>query len=402
MQDEDIAMDHRVVTPDTPAKTKKIEMSGKTWYIPYHEYSGGRVIDWESSLWNSNPSEGVIVISAKDPTRFEGCTLKPFPDQETGVRIGWQTGQFDPTSKQPLLGFFRISSRTVVLNLKNLRDRKLYIFLARNPMVSGSANVSLGSEVNTMFLIDDKEQSAKSQTSNRKLKIKALLYLDEAEDIEIEGLARATGNMQEGEPVSIVRNNLEAYAELSPKVFMDFVESKDKAFKVTIAEAKGLGVLVHSVNKGWMHKMVPLGLTDDSVLEAIKGNIPLFREISKEVDKKRNPDHASEIEVDAPIANDPEKDALKKQNDALMARLEALENGAPAQDPEPALGTAGHVINEPKKNYDIDSMGRNALWTLAAELEYPNDEWAKLKKTDDMQAYMKQKLGQVPKEGMGI
>lgn len=392
------------------------EINGKTWFIPFKEYGVSKVIDWNSPIWDYNPSEGTAILHAVNPTKFTSTYLNPFNDKGivtkkknmpgTGIRIGWMTGKYDPTTQEPVFGGIKISKLTTVLNLADLNQRKQYVFITLNPIVLGSRNCWF--PVNATLKIHDKGIAAKKNREMRKLKREAYQYIDEAADTQILSLARVLRTYNEDDTLEMVRDNLEAYAESNPEEFMELVNSKDREYLIAYREGLQLGVIEHNVNKGYMFGGVPIGHTEPEALEYIRRTPEVFRGISYQLEQERlrsvgkQAEEADYQEVSG--EESPEVLELRRQLREEQQRTKALEEAMATgqgkaqgvhDSDEETIDNPGMMEFEEEKP-DLEPLGMPALKQYIKDQGYPYDEWKMIRSKDGLREYIQKQWDKGP------
>lgn len=384
-----------MIDQEVKTSVKKVEIDGKTWEIPYQKYKGANIIDWNSPLWEEK-KEGIVIISAKDSGRFIGVTLKPFNDV-SGIRIGWHTGTYDENVGQPILGNYRITAFTTVLDLTNINDRKLYIFITRNPMISGGVNTNEKDEVNAMLIVDNREKSASEKSRIRRVKMDALGFLDNASDDEVAGLARLSGLYMENEPILVTREKMESYVEGNPVSFMELKDSKDRAYMIALADGEHYGLVTFNPRQGYLYHGINLGMRKDDVIIELKKNNEVYKTLAREIDDLKNPPSEITIEKSTKVETNDSGDEIarlkaqlkkeQEEKDALLEKLKSSDENPEIEEKETKVGRV--IVDE---DDDLDKVTSfKKLQSIAVKRELPNDDWQGFKTADELRSYLKSK-----------
>lgn len=372
---------------------EELEFNGKNWKIPYEKYRGAKVIDWNSPIWKENPSEGKIIISAKDTGRFIGVTLKPFTDEETGVRIGWGTGEYDEKSGQPILGNRRKTAFTTNIDLSKMEDRKLYIFMARNPMVSKGPNTDPRDEVNTMLVVDDKEKSSRMKSDKRKMMVEALLYVDKCNDDEVFGLARLAGMYKDNDPIGVVREALGSFIEADPKAFMELKDSKDRPYQIAIADGGFYDLIKFDPLTGFNFKGISLGMMKTDVIKTLKESSEVYKTLCRMIEELRAPNESTKPQTQETATSEvnTQLEEMKRKLAEAEAEKEKYRKKLEEEDQNEEIKDnveVGKVSVD--DNVDLDKITNfKKLQSIAVKWEIPNDEYVGLKTVNDLRDFLK-------------
>lgn len=378
------------------------ELNGTTWKLPYIKYGLEKVIDWKrDEVWAQNPSSGTALVSALRQHKFNEAQLKPVNDKKTGVRIGWGTGNIDQSTGMPMLGFYKIDQLTMELNLANIDQRKLYFFIATNPMVLDSPNCWV--KKNAMLEIVDRNADAIKDTQTRVLRFKAYEESRKIEDPkQVRDIVSIFEDISADMPDVQIRSKMEQYAETHPKEFIDLLKSNDRAYMIVFAKGSKAGIITQSLEHGFEFGHVRLGLNKEEVIEYLKKNPEMQRHISNEISKHDSA--IAESRAKKPVRQSFEQDSQMESENAELRKQLLEQSSLMAEMKQMILDLKkGKKDDEQKKLDDqdttiiqsgdkpLDEMTIPELKEICIENAYPQAEWSKLQKQDLLDYVISQK-----------
>lgn len=204
------------------------------------------------------------------------------------------------------------------LNLDNINDQKVWAVLRFNPDIKGSPF----QVQNPYYEIFDPVEVAKAEMKEVDAMKKAFSRIDyiQPKPVEMVMFARFLGEeIKDNASLDIVYNTLLKFARNYPIEFNRRWESKSRVFGERLASARTIGVVTQDVDRGFVFRNIPLGLTEEeairflskdmnimnSINEAILEEDQLIKMINKESDyrKKREVDNKAMAKASADVAS---------------------------------------------------------------------------------------------------
>lgn len=155
------------------------------------------------------------------------------------------------------------------LNLEKDSDAKIWAVIRFHPDLQGSP----WQNDNPYYMVyDPYVESVSTMDSIQELR-KAFKRIDELEKLPIDmlRLARYLGiDLRETSTINVIKSEVYKWAKERPTTFNRMWEDKKRALAEVFATAYSLGIITNEINKGYMYKTIPLGVSREEAINKIE------------------------------------------------------------------------------------------------------------------------------------
>lgn len=165
------------------------------------------------------------------------------------------------------------------LSLDNINDAKIWAVLRFNPDIKGSPF----QVQNPYYEVYDPIEVARAEMSEVAAMKKAFDRIDklEGKPIDMVLFARYLGEeIRDNASIDIVYNTLLKFARGYPVLFNQKWESKSRSFGERFATAKAISVITQDVDRGYVYKNIPLGLTEEEAIRFLSKDMNIMNSIN--------------------------------------------------------------------------------------------------------------------------
>lgn len=168
------------------------------------------------------------------------------------------------------------------LNLDNINDAKIWAVIRFNPDIKGSPFQTQ----NPYYEIYDPIEVARNEMGEVVHMKKAFDRIDDIKErpIDMVNFARFIGEeIRENASLDIIYNTLLSFARKYPEEFNKKWESRSRSFGEKFASAKAIGVITMDVDRGYVFRNIPLGLSDEDAIRFLSKDVNIMNSINSEV-----------------------------------------------------------------------------------------------------------------------
>lgn len=168
------------------------------------------------------------------------------------------------------------------LNLDNINDAKIWSVLRFNPDIKGSP-FQVQSPYYEVF---DPVEAARNEMGEVAQMKKAFDRIDSLKErpVDMVNFARFLGEeIRENASLDIIYNTLLRFARSYPGEFNKKWESRSRSYGEKFASAKAVGVVTQDVDRGYIFRNIPLGLSDEDAIRFLSKDMNIMNAINEEI-----------------------------------------------------------------------------------------------------------------------
>lgn len=204
----------------------------------------------------------LVQLLVREPKRFNRLGLSTYKD-EKGRRVEYTDINGDVLDK------FVLNHPSLILDISEEQDRKLYEFIKGHPLNGKSYDLT------DMRAQEEQEVEDLLESSN------AILVASKMGIAETNDFARLVGISLDADQ-DIIKARLIKMANTSPQKFMDMYNHPEKKDIIFLRKAIERGIITRA-NGAYKHNKVTMGLTEEATIVWLKENADVYALMKQEL-----------------------------------------------------------------------------------------------------------------------